>query len=182
MNNYVAKYILAIDPGTNASGVCLIRTEDMKPLWAQKINNPVVQLAALQIILGAAINTSDVQLVIERMQGNNMPVSASVFETCEWIGRFDIMFHSDYASYPKFEDSTRYVYRRDEYRTLCGNIYKHNDVGIRSSLVDRFAYGQPNFGKGTKKKHGWFYGFSADCWQAYAIGVTYIDMQNNRAI
>ena len=37
-----------------------------------------------------------------------------------------------------------------------------------------------NYGKGTKKAPGWFYGFSGDMWQAYALGVTYIDLGDNK--
>ena len=80
-----------------------------------------------------------------------------------------------------FKGKTEYVFRRDEYKAICANIYTHNDKGIRQALVERFAYGQPNFGKGTKKAKGWFYGFSADSWSAYAIGCTYLDNTRGKA-
>ena len=164
-------FILAIDPGTKESGVCLAHTEDYKPMWCSKIQNEDLFPEAISELLRMGVNRGDVQVVIERMQGNNMPVSSDVFLTCEWIGRFDVLFKS-----VMFNDSG-YVFRREEYRALCSNIYGHNDKGVRNALVDRFAYGMPGFGKGTKKKPGWFYGFAADAWSAYAIAVTYIDRE-----
>ncbi|KHD34036.1 hypothetical protein NL50_18035, partial [Clostridium acetobutylicum] len=68
-----------------------------------------------------------------------------------------------------------FIYRKDEKMNLCHSM-KANDSTITQALVDRFAYGVRNHGKGTKKEPGWFYGFKKDIWQAYAVGVTYFDM------
>lgn len=165
------KYILAIDPGTTMSGVCLVRSEDSRPVWCGKLENHLIRSTALREFPMMGVKGDDFEVVIERMQGNSMPVSSDVFLTCEWIGRFDVYFREITGGI------TRYVYRRDEYKALCANLYTHNDKGVRSALVDRFAYGEPNYGKGTKAAPGWFHGFSADAWSAYAIAVTYIDSQ-----
>ena len=37
-----------------------------------------------------------------------------------------------------------------------------------------------NHGKGTKANPGWFYGFRADVWQAYALAVYAADNWNER--
>jgi len=68
------------------------------------------------------------------------------------------------------------MFRRDVKLNLCGSA-RAKASNIIQALVDRFASGEPNYGKGTKKTPGWFYGFKADVWQAYALGVTYIDKQ-----
>jgi hypothetical protein len=66
------------------------------------------------------------------------------------------------------------IYRKDEKMNLCGSM-KANDSTIKQALVDRFASGQKNYGKGTKKAPGFFYGFSKDMWAAMAVAVTYYD-------
>ena len=99
-----------------------------------------------------------------------MPVGREVFETCVWIGRFTEAL--------KGRCQITYIYRKDEKLTIC-NSPRANDATIKQALVDRFAYGQPNHGKGTKKMPGWFYGFRQDVWAAYAVAVTYHDMYRN---
>lgn len=163
------EYILAIDPGTTESGVCLVRSADYRPIWCAKLENHLIPGTITRDF--PDIKGSSIEVVIERMQGNSFTVGSDVFLTCEWIGRFDVWMRQITGAV------TRYVYRRDEYKALCANLYTHNDKGVRNALVDRFAYGVTNYGKGTKAAPGWFYGFSADAWSAYAIAVTYLDSQ-----
>ena len=62
---------------------------------------------------------------------------------------------------------------------LCSTSKSHRgskDKDIRQALVDRFAPNTPNGGKGSKDDQGWFYGFRADIWSAYAVAITYYDL------
>ena len=52
---------------------------------------------------------------------------------------------------------------------------KAGDTDVRHALIDRFAPGVRNFGKGTKDAPGWFHGFHKDVWQAYALAVFMVD-------
>jgi hypothetical protein len=69
------------------------------------------------------------------------------------------------------------VIKRRDVKRLLHLPSNTNDAGIIQYLTHRFAPNEPNYGKGTKKNPSWFYGFRADIWQAYALGVAYIDRE-----
>lgn len=106
--------------------------------------------------------------VIEMVASYGMPVGKEVFDTCVWIGRFTQQADEIGKEY-------KYIYRKDEKMNIC-NSMKAKDSNIRQALIDRFGE------VGTKKNPGWFYGFKTDIWQAYAVGVTYLDMQKRGEI
>ena len=148
--------VLAIDPGNRQSAWCMIDGETLKPLSFGKEEN--------QVVLDAVQHLSYDSIVIERVASYGMAVGRDVFETCEWVGRF-----TQAARVPP-----AYVYRREEKLHLCGDS-RAKDTNIRRALIDRFAQHDLKNGKGTKKNPDWFYGFSADVWQAYAVAVTYVE-------
>ena len=95
-------------------------------------------------------------------------------DTILWSGRFQEAVESRGGK-------VVYLSRNKVRSTLCGSAGpKINDGVIKQALVDRFAYGQPNFGKGTKKNPGFFYGFSKDIWQAFALAVAYAEINGIR--
>ena len=155
--------ILAIDPGTKESGYVVAEYETLRPLRFGKDDN-----ATIIGIIGDVLGTSsdECTVALEMVASYGMPVGHEVFETVRWIGRFE-QHISD--GFPGTE--IRYVYRRDEKLAICHSP-KANDATIRRALADRFAYGTRNGGKGTKKEPGFFYGFRADIWQAFAVAVT----------
>lgn len=108
-------------------------------------------------------NTDYELLVIEMIASYGMAVGKEVFDTCVWIGRF-----KEIALFNNIK--VEYIYRKDEKMNICHSM-KAKDSNIRQALIDRFG------AVGTKKNPGWFYGFKADVWQAYAVGVTYLDFQ-----
>ncbi|MFR8116876.1 MAG: hypothetical protein ACLVAK_07740 [Clostridia bacterium] len=108
------------------------------------------------------------KLVIEMIASYGMPVGKEVFETCVWIGRF-----LELARMKNID--TTYIYRKDEKMNIC-NSMKAKDSNIRQALIDRFGP------VGTKQNPGWFYGFKADIWSAYAVGITYLDMEKRGEI
>ena len=155
--------ILAIDPGSTESGYVVL-DENLKPIDFGKISNERL----LRFIYGDRFLKVK-YISIEMMASYGMAVGKEVFETCVWIGRFIEAIDQTKELEPQF------IYRKYEKMNLCHSM-KANDSNIVQALVDRFAPGERNHGKGIKSKQGWFYGFSKDIWQAYAVGVTYYDM------
>ena len=149
--------ILAIDPGNIESAYCIIDKETYKPVVFEKIDNKVLREKIVNELCRYPIET----VAIEMVASYGMPVGATVFETCVWIGRF-----IESVKCP----NTHFIYRKEEKMNICGSM-KAKDSNIRQALIDRFGE------VGTKNNPGWFYGFKADIWQAYAVGVTWLDKQ-----
>jgi hypothetical protein len=147
--------ILAIDPGNEQSAYVTVGG-DYRPLLFGKVENKKL----LRIIRDMGFDCD--HAAIEAVASYGMTVGKEVFETCVWIGRFDMAIKYEMWIMPEF------VYRKDVKLNLCGSP-RAKDSNIIQALKDRFG------DKGTKKAPGWFYGFKADCWQAYALAVTWID-------
>lgn len=149
--------IMSIDPGNIETAYCLIDKETQEPLEFNKIKNDDV----LEIIKEYNFD----EIAIEMVASYGMSVGETVFETCLWIGRF----------IQKAEDKgikITKIYRKDVKINLC-NSMRAKDSNIRQALIDRFGV------VGVKDNKGFFYGFKADIWSAYAVGITYIDMEKN---
>jgi len=153
--------ILAIDPGNTESGYALIEGTNCSPIDVGKIPNTDLRDCVSHGGLNADL------VAIEMVASYGMAVGKEVFETCVWVGRFLEVSLDLFAE-------VDLVYRRDVKLHLCGTS-KAKDSNITQALIDRFASGQPNRGKGTKASPGWFYGFRADIWQAYALAVLAAD-------
>jgi hypothetical protein len=153
--------VLAIDPGNVESAYALVDSATCRPLDTGKVDN-----AYLIECLQTSALVAD-SFAIEMVASYGMPVGREVFETCVWIGRFQQTL-LDWAGVPDL------IYRRDVKLHHCQSA-KAKDSNITQALVDRFAHNVPNKGKGTKADPGWFYGFRADIWQAYALAVLIAD-------
>lgn len=143
--------LLAIDPAPKDSGYCIIDSNNYTPIEFGKVDNNYL----LELVYK---NDYDF-IAIEMIASMGMAVGASVFDTCVWIGRFIEASDKDY----------KYIYRREEKMHLCGTM-KAKDANIRQALIDRFG------DVGVKSNKGFFYGFKADIWSAYAVGITYLDL------
>lgn len=165
--------ILAIDPAPAYDSYCIIDTDDYFCLECGKVN-----VESFRRIMNTRLEFDKV--VIEGMSSYHAAVGETTFDTCYEIGRL-----MEIAERTPIVDSETggltvrpadLIKRRDVKR-LLHLPSNTNDAGVIQYLTHRFAAGEPNFGKGTKSRPSWFYGFKADIWQAYALGVAYIDRE-----
>lgn len=158
--------ILAIDPGNEYSGWAII-DEDYRPVSFGKTKNEDLCHSLNEMFFD--------RVVIEMVASYGMPVGKTVFDTCVWIGRFMEFIILDARVW---ERDISFATRKEYVTALCGSS-RAKDANVIQYLIDRFAPNTPNRGKGTKKEPGWFYGFKADVWQAYAIAVYAMDALNH---
>lgn len=160
--------ILAIDPGPRESAYVVI-DEDCTPVSFGKLPNEHLRTKILSCVDVELLDVD--RVVIEMIASYGMPVGEEVFETCVWIGRFCEAIRGNW--YP-FSDPA--LIKRHAVKVHHCKSAKAKDSNIVQALVDRFAPGQTNHGKGTKTSPGFFHGFSRDVWQAMALAVYAADM------
>lgn len=155
--------IMAIDPGS---------TESAYVIWDGKTIHEKAKIDNHDLLkMITECDGIPPCIVIEQIKGYNMSVGDTVFETCVWSGRFwqEALGHCL---------QVERVPRKEIVAHLCGSA-KGGDSHVIHALAERFAPDQPNKGKGTKKDPGFFFGFSKDIWQAFAVAVTYYDKYIN---
>lgn len=151
--------LLAIDPG-NVHSAYVIIDEDYKPIQFGKVLN-----AELQAIIKDVVEEhKHIDVFIERIASYGMAVGEDVFQTCFWIGRFQQQL-VDLTSVEPI------LVKRIPVKTHLCHTAKAKDSNVTQALVDRFTPGAANYGKGTKKDPGFFYGFAKDVWAAFAVAV-----------
>jgi hypothetical protein len=160
---------LAIDPGNQLSAYCVVDGQCLPLVFEKLSNDQLIRLMQKEIDGEYGVG----RVVIEMVASYGMAVGADVFETCVWIGRFAQVAHA--VGVPVE------LIKRIPVKVHHCYSSRATDGAIAQALVDRFAPGEPNHGKGTKKAPGFFYGFSGDIWQAMALAVYAIDTAEERS-
>ena len=166
------EYILGIDPSNKASAFCLVELPSLKPV----IFGFMEEDKLLEFVGDLPCPTYVDNLAVEGLSNQGHIVGKDVFDTAYLVGRI-----LERASLVPVLNGSHYkdikiIYRNQEKKVMCGKVARVNDKDIRNALIERFAPNVPNKGKGTKKNQGWFYGFKADIWQAYAVAITYYEL------
>ena len=185
--------ILAIDPGTNKSGWCLIE-DDGKVQDFGWSENEAVQLRALNL-MGVTFET----MLIEDISNYGMAVGRDTFDTVKWIGRFDTKSNATYITRPTIKAA------------LCNSV-KATDANVRQAVIDWYGgdtvaiggkkclnckgkgwtgrdhepcefchcfdkLSREMLGCGMETHKGQLYGVSSHVWSALALGITYIEQE-----
>jgi len=155
--------ILAIDPGSEFSAVVLFD--------GSKILDHFIYMNQ---DVGDVIEGCDADiLAVEMVASYGMPVGATIFETCVWVGRFIERWFTTQVELPYMQ-----IYRKDVKMHLCQSM-RAKDSNIIQALKDRFGdYTYGKTGKGTKKNPAMLYGVHDDEWQALAVAVYVYDTFN----
>lgn len=155
--------ILSIDPANVFTAYTLIE-ENYVPIEFEKTEN---ELFVKKIKEKTFNNVRKV--IIENISSYGNIAGKTTYETCVFIGRLYQLF-SDIVGKENVELRYRHKIKKGF------NLGKNgNDKGVREYLVNRFAKSSKNYGKGNKKSPDFFYGFADDIWQAYAVGVSFLD-------
>lgn len=163
MISRVAPRIVAVDPGSTASGVVLYDPVCSEPVvYAAKVDNANLVRELRLGELSTELPLSRSVLVVEMMRARGMPFSNDEMRTLVWLGRFIEAWAGEYHE----------VYRADVKLHLCGSV-KARDSNIRAALIDRF--GGKDKAIGCKRAPGPLYSVKADAWSALALAATFAD-------
>jgi len=147
--------VIAIDPGTYALGIVIIESKTFEIIDSFKIKN---NLGIICLEFDKYYSKEKGYVVVEKLQPQGKRVGMETFETIYFSGRIEERVELKYPMW-KCERLGR--------KAVLGHLDKlygamSNDAKIRQILISRF-------GKEHTKK------LIADCWQAFALGVVFID-------
>lgn len=151
------KVVLGIDPGTTQSAFVVVNIDDYRILDKGKVDNDKM----LEIVKTGYYDF----LVIEGMTSYNQPIGQETMDSIFMSGRF----------FQVAEDRASVIPRREVLQHFDCPGKCNKDSYVRVILIDRFAQFDKKTGRGTVKNQDWFYGVTADTWQAYGLCVCWID-------
>lgn len=163
--------LLAIDPGNLRSAYVIIDSQNYVPLRFAKISNDEL-LHHIEHWDSSPVMNGVAQAAIETMIGSYGQIGRTTIDTAIMIGRLEQALLSLVP--------VALLARQDIKKHLCPGI-RSNDRTIRSALIARFTKEDLRTGKGTRKNPDMFFGFAADVWSAYAVGVTWLDLERTSA-
>lgn len=166
--------VLAVDPGTETSGVVLCEVQaDVPPIviaFDAAVYNPNLLVAIAELSKGE--NFYRTALLLEEVACYGMPVGATTFATVFWSG----VFAQHYTSHGG--DVLASTKRMDIKMALCHKTAGVRDSHIRQALIDAYGPGKQR-AIGWKDNPGPLYGITSDAWQALALAYAAWEQPNS---
>jgi hypothetical protein len=148
--------LLAIDPGTEVSGVVGYDDGDVCFAYSAIANGDLLhRVRAMRLA-----EEPPSLLAVEMVASYGMPVGREVFETVLWAGRFIEAWGGPF----------QLVYRRDVKLHLCGTP-RAKDANVSQAIRDLYGKSKREV-MGTKKQPGPLYGVSKHAWAALGVAIT----------
>lgn len=156
--------IIAIDPGTNESGVVFYDASAGTVTSSKVIPNDV-----LLDNVRFGLDYLAAYVVVEMVAPMGMTLGRSTRDTILLIGRIQETCHL--RAIP-----CEALTRGEVKLHLCGTM-RAKDPNVRAAVAGRFdaTGGGADPVKGTKAKPGPLHGMKSHCWQALALAVTYCE-------
>ena len=164
--------VIGIDPGNIETGYCVVYKDNYEIIGKGKCLNEVMYEEIGLCLASSPEYSNDMRIyvAVEGFKSYGMMMGQTTIDAIWWSGRF----------FEMYEDHDPFtLYRKEVKLNLCG-MTNAKDKNVTAALVERFAPNTLNRGKGYKKSPGYFYGFKADIWAAFAICVTYVDILEGR--
>lgn len=152
--------VFSIDPGNIESAYTIWNGKEI--LEFGKVKNEEL----ISILSDPKMKHVKYHFVIEMIASYGLATGASIYDTCVFIGRYYQKIIDTYPVIPNLS----LVFRREVKMHLCHSM-KAKDGNIRQALIDRF---EPEL-QAKQRPKGILKGLTADCWQAFALAVTYYD-------
>ncbi len=155
--------VLCIDPGSALSALVWYDSSSERVLKKCKIDND----QALLVVRDDDLAT---HLAIELAESFGAKVWDQVFVTTVWVGRL-------VQEWARKGREFTYIKRREVKMAITGSA-RAKDAQIRNTLLER--WGGKALAVGTKSAPGPLFGVTADCWQALAVGITYVESKTEK--
>lgn len=156
--------ILGIDPGSEKSAYVLWDTvsETIK-------DHGIEDNGAVRMDIRENVHCSDI-IGIEHLRGYGQKAGNEIYDTCEWVGRFDEASQNN-GVVPQL------LGRKTIVTHLCDSP-RAGDKDVRDAIIYRF--GGKEKAIGVKKNPGPLFGIHADEWSALAVCLFMVDTTAKR--
>ncbi len=158
--------VLGIDPGSEKSAYVLWNTAS-----ETAEEHDIVANEALLASMQADHFRPDV-IGIEHLRGFGQKAGNEVYDTCEWVGRFDMAGRTQSGIFRPLLLS-----RKEIVTHLCESS-RAGDKDVRDAIIYRF--GGKDKAIGVKKNPGVLYGIAHDEWSALAVCLYIADMKTEK--